>query len=422
MAFQYPSDYDDNAFLGPLVDQKALSLTLPVDETTTALKFDSIAEVPLPTYLRIDTMVGLELHSEVVYVTESNDLYSEFTNVSRGALGSTPIAHNGGDPAYVVITAQHVNEIKDAALAVQKHHGLVGPQSGMASRTPEVGEQYLDATNKLAYACIQAGVWSLLGGFTAHSSTLFGGQPDDHPQYHTKGRLDALHTQGNMAHVTGGDSHDHSVGAGAGRVRAGHSSTMQGSPSTGEIFYTTDNKEFFVAHNGWQKVTGAPIGLIMIITEADAAYFGGNCPPGFVRYTALDGRMPKGADTTVVAPLTTGGSASHSHTYSDVPSHTHQKNKQTATSSKSANHSHNMPLSMLAQNVGAATYASSVGSHSFTSNVGGAHTHLAHWPSYNTSGTVKASDGTQGSTASSASTSEEPSMPPYQEVIFCIKA
>ena len=412
--------YDDNAFLGPLVDQKALSLKVPVDATTTTLKFDSIAEVPLPTYLRIDSVVNIVTHSEIVYITEANEQYSEFTNVVRGALGSVAIPHNGGDPAYIVITARHVNEVKNAALNAQKHHGLVGPHSGMAGRNPEVGEQFLDATNKLVYACVSAGVWSLLGGLTAHQATLFGEQPDDHPQYHTKGRLDSLHTLGGMEHVAGGDAHDHSMGTGAGRVRAGHSSAMPTSPATGEVYYTVDNKEFFVAHNGWQKVTGAPIGLIIIISEADATYYGGNCPPGFTRYTTLDGRMPKGADTTITA-LTTGGSASHLHTYSDVPSHAHHKNKVTATSSKSASHSHNMPYSLLAQNVGAATYGASVSSHSFSSNSGGAHNHITHWPSCDTTDTVKASGGTLGSSASSADTSEEPSMPAYQEVIFCKK-
>ena len=281
MTFQYPTEYDDNAFLGPLVDQKALALSLAVDDVSTTLKFDSIAEVPLPTYLRIDTLVGLTLASEVVYVTEASEQYSEFTNVIRGALGSTAHTHLAGDPAYVVITAGHLNELKDAALIVQKHHGLVGPQSGMTVRTPDIGEQYLDATNQLAYACVQAGIWTLVGGISAHVDTLMGQQPDDHPQYHTQARLEALHTLGGMDHVTGGDSHDHSVGIGAGRVRAGHSSDMPVSPATGEVYYTTDNKEFFVAHGGWQKVTGAPVGLIITLTEADAAYYGGTCPPGF---------------------------------------------------------------------------------------------------------------------------------------------
>ena len=51
--------------------------------------------------------------------------------------------------------------------------------------------------------------------------------------------------------------------------------------------------------------------------------FDGNCPSGFTRYAALDNRFPMGADPSVTAPGTTGGSATHSHTISMDGAHTH---------------------------------------------------------------------------------------------------
>ena len=61
----------------------------------------------------------------------------------------------------------------------------------------------------------------------------------------------------------------------------------------------------------------------MMLQESDLPLYSNNCPPGWTRYTAMDGKFPKGAPAGIVTPLNSGGATTHTHTYSQVPAHTH---------------------------------------------------------------------------------------------------
>jgi len=166
---------------------------------------------------------------------------------------------------------------------------------------------------------------------------------------------------------------------------------------------------------------GFPTGLIVLY---DAA-----CPSGWTRFSALDGKYPKGA----TGYGGTGGANTHTHDYSDLPQHYHTN---TAATGSASNHTH--------------------GSSGLGSGNAGAHAHTAGTLKYtlDESGWAVRSTSTTGNSTSSAGghshsvggtsdaagshnhdlsldidstgvaspvTESESSEPPYLEMIFCKK-
>ena len=168
------------------------------------------------------------------------------------------------------------------------------------------------------------------------------------------------------------------------------------------------------------------------------AMFAGACPNGWTRYTALDGRFPKGAPSGVTSPLNTGGSTTHSHGYSQVPSHSHtvpSGGSHGHTMQSAGGHGHTVPSggahyhvltikdssgggnrAEAGQDTGSiyTTSTNTDGSHGHTVNSNGSHAHTvdsggAHTHTTNAAGVA------------SPTTNSANGEPPYKEVVFCQK-
>lgn len=187
--------------------------------------------------------------------------------------------------------------------------------------------------------------------------------------------------------------------------------------------HVRDNEEYLKAY-------AVPTGMI--------AMFAGACPTGWTRYTALDGRYPKGAPAGVTSPLNTGGATTHTHTYTDVPSHTHTEGSagdhahtaqsagaHTHTAQSAGSHTHTRPWAanqgtdaqLLTQGNGptGAKQDAAAGAHTHTTDSQGAHTHSTNSQGSHTH-TINSTGVATGTTASSSSE------PPYKEVVFCQKS
>ena len=408
----YPDAFDNDLSLyGDLQDQRNLSLIVDATDTATTLYFDGIEGVDLPTYI-------LFMDGEIIYVEATNFDKTAFVNVLRGACGSTPIAHSIGSGAYLVLTAKHINVLKNAALIAQKFHGLFGLDEDKPA-TPEVGMIYNAQDTKLMYCCTQAGVWSVFGGRLTHSELLEDGETDDHPQYLNAQRALDWHSVG--GHVVDGDAHDHRHGTGAGRINSGLKDDKPSSFAVGEAFLAIDTGELLIAKDNasWGAVTGAPQGMIAIFLEEDIAEYGNQCPPGWVRYSAMDGMFPKGAPSGITAPLEQGGMNVHTHVYNQVPSHNHGIPQISATTTSSGSHSHNFPSSTTASGEGLAYITNGNRSGSVSTSSDGEHTHSMTVPASTTGNALKTVGGSYGE--NSAITSASEAIPPFQEVVFCQK-
>ncbi len=394
-------NYDTDALLyGDLADQKTLILNKPCTSEETELFFETVVGVSAPTFIRME--------DELILVSQTK---ASSLMVTRDPSQAMP--HVIGTAAYVVIAAQHLNILRDRAIEVQKCQGLVGNDADKPA-DPDIAEVYIALDTHKVYVCLTDGVWSLLGGATTHADVLREGESDDHLQYFTSDRLADWHNSLPGEHVTDGDNHDHSRGAGAGRVQIATSETLPGDKAVGSVRLATDTSELFIANTpgAWVAITGAPSGAVVMLTEADAASYGGACPPGWSRYVAMDGRFPKGAPSGISSPLNSGGVATHYHTYSQIPAHTHSIPAMNVTTPSDGSHSHNFPFSTLASGTGIASQTSATASDMRETSSGGAHTHTFTYPAFST--------GSSGGSAS-ANSSTASSLPPYAEVIFCKK-
>lgn len=406
----FPTAYDgEEQLLADLQDQRTLILSAACtsDPGDTTLVFETVVNVVPNMFLELGTE-----HVKTVSVDPS----TKSIVVERAVLGTQPTAHAMGDAAFVVITAGHLNSLRDAALRTEKYGGLVGLDAGKPV-TPETGEVYIATDTEKVYVCIVPGVWEYFAGVTQHSETLVAGENDDHLMYLTQGRLETVHDDFPGEHVTDGDDHDHRHGVGAGRID--NVASVKPAPvGSGRIVLVTDTDELYVTVAGvWVPITGAPPGAVAIFSEAAITHFGGGCPPGWTRYTALDGRIPRGAPTDVVNPLQSGGVSQHSHTYSQVPAHSHTVPELVASSSTDGSHSHVYAFSTLYQNTGLASTYGTAGT-TFSTNDNGSHSHDVTYPQV-TSGAAVRNDG--GGVAASATSGASNNMPPYAEVVFCQK-
>jgi microcystin-dependent protein len=404
-------EYDslDTTF-GNIKDQKTVTLISPMDTGDVSILVESTSGLDLPIYMRVN--------DEVVWCSSSVDEH-ELT-VVRARLGTTAASHSAGEILFTVIVAEYLNMVRDKLLVAQKTNGKIGLYSELPS-SPVVGEVYFATDTKRVYACIVTGLWSLFGGATSHAELISGGETDDHSQYLNATRRDIWHSGLGGEHILGGNNHDHSNGLGIGRIRAGVIASIPGSPTAVEVFYATDIQELRIANSSgvWISVTGATPGTVIMFLEAGLALFGGACPPGWTRVTSLDGRFPKGANSGVVSPLNTGGTELHSHTYTQIPLHSHTIVGQTVTSTSGGEHVHSYPLSTLSGGTGLATTPGNAGG-AFASNGSGDHSHPVSISLSNTSAEKKSSDSGAGS--SSGTTSTESHMPAFFEVVFCMKS
>ncbi|MEK0326757.1 MAG: hypothetical protein QQN63_13745, partial [Nitrosopumilus sp.] len=330
------------------------------------------------------------------------------------------------DVFLMVLTGQHANMLREAVIAGQTYRGLVGTDAGKAG-TPAVNEQYFASDTDKFYVATVPGTWSFFGPRPDHADLNDLDNDPDHTQYHDDARAQTWHDGLTGGHVIDGDTHDHGLASvdGAGRVQADVSANRSSTPNyEREIYYETDTDLLYISKgtaspSDWVKIVGAPFGTIVPFLEADiTSLYGGACPPGWSRFTALDGRFSKGANTGEITGFSTGGTVTHTHDYTDFVSHNHTVPATNPSTNSGGSHDHRIKEGGGSGDRG--LFLTSGGRNASSGTLSaGSHTHTFDLPSHNTESTKRTSDDASGvATGTTAVVGNEPS---YQEVIFCEK-
>lgn len=129
-------------------------------------------------------------------------------------------------------------------------------------------------------------------------------------------------------------------------------------------------------------------------------FYNADCPSGWVQVTDYNDKFLMGGATYG----TTGGAASHDHTYDAIDSHTHGTGFSFGSSSASHTHSHTVRQGTEVVEAGLTAFIT--GQSSNNTGPGGAHTH--------------ALGGSTSSTGSASQTSAGGgTVPPYVDIILC---
>lgn len=343
----------------------------------------------------------INIGDELMEVTAKS---SPTLTVTRGFGGTTATTHSSGDAGYLPFTAEHYNQMvaqKDAVVKYLCRTVVSLPVSDM--------EEYEMVEYADEIYIYNGSSWEKIGNITSHDDLKNLDIGDPHPVYYTESEMETAHDALSGDHVTDGDSHDHLEGAGAGRIRThATGAAPAGSPNDGEVSLDTTTGILYTGYSSsWSAVIGAPSGLIM---PFDPANLSGACPDGWTRYTDLDGKFIKG---TSLGSSTTGGSATHLHTFdaTDVITHSHSIASQTVNATGNESHTHNIDVWYGGAGVtGAYDFAGSTPTADINTTTSGSHTHT---------GTM--SNDTESTGEASPETDSANGEPPYQKVVWCQK-
>lgn len=418
-----PTAYDDvTSLLGDLISQRSFELSAGVSATDTTLPIlGNLGDISVPVYVMFPGT-----NPEVIFCETKAGDNESFTGCIRGARGSDAAAHSAGDTFLLVLSGQHANMLREAIIAGQTYRGLVGTDAGKAG-SPAVNEQYFASDTDKFYVAVTAASWEFFGPRPDHADLEALSEDADHTQYHTNSRAQTWHDGLSGGHVTGGDTHDHGLAAadGAGRVQAGVAAGRSATPTyVREVYYETDNDLLYIskgnaAPSDWVKIVGAPAGTIAPFLEADlTALYSSACPPGWSRFTALDDRFATGANTSEISGFSSGGATTHSHTYTDLVSHSHTVPAAGPSSSTEGAHTHRIQEGGGAGDTGLFR-STSVREGGADTETGGVHSHTFDLPTHNTESTKRTSDDAAG--VATGTTETVSSMPSYQEIVFCEK-
>lgn len=421
-----PGAYDDaSSLLGELLDHRSFKLNGGIAATDTDVETQgSLGDIDLPVYLVFDDQSSME-DNEIIYCEYINTGGAGFMNVDRGVRNTVAQAHSDDAKMYVAYTGMHATLLLKAILAAQKYQALAGPTTGIPG-SPVAGEVYIDTDADKVFMAVDntASPEFRQYGIVDHGE-YEDLDADDHDtgagEYHNDARALSWHNGLSGGHVQGGDSHDHSQGDGAGRILAGPLTGRPAGTTEREIYYDTDNDELYITDAGtsWVKITGAPITAIAMYR--DLSNHSNLCPSGWTRVTGFDDRFPLGCevgeDPGDYVPQTEG-SDTHTHTYSDVPTHLHSVTGFGATPNTTGDHEHSVKVGN--GGGGAGLQEDSVPCcGSFGLGNSGSHTHTVTMPSDSTDATKRTSDDASG--GASGTTTADDAKPPYYTVVFCEK-
>lgn len=400
-----PTAYDTAATLmGAFNDRTGFTLQSGINNAVTTIPAsESLSGVEAPLYLKIG--------DEIVFAGAITG--NSFTLCVRGARSSTAATHAAGDAMLPILTGKHLMQFREAILAGQRYQGLVGADASKPA-TPYVGQLYFATDTKKLYACLVAGTWKWVGARLNHADLDDLTHADAHTQYHNDARALTWHNGLTGGHVTNGDTHDHLEG-GAGRVQS--AASPPGSPTyEREILFATGDGYLYVGKSGvWVKVAGAAAGTVVPFLEADITnLYGGACPPGWSRYSDLNTRFPKGA----ASGGATGGASNHTHTYTGVKAHTHNVPAYGVTLEGAGDHWHEYDTLGGGTNSGLHVTSSRNTTYKNTA-AAGSHEHTVTIPAHNTANPKRTSDDAAG--VATGTTGSASHLPPYQEVIWCVK-
>ena len=417
-----PTAYDDDSsLLGDLIDQRNFELQSNINATDTTIPIlGNLGDIDFPVYVTFVTT------GEIFYCEAAAGDNLSFVSCVRGVRGTLAQSHTATELMFLSLSGQHLNTLRDATIAAQQYLGLVGTDAGKEA-TPDRNKVYVATDTEKVYVATVEDTWEWSGNRDDHADLDDLTDPDTHTQYHIDSRALTWHNGLAGGHVIDGDSHDHGrdTTLGAGRVQAGVSASRSGTPTyEREIYYETDNGLLYISkgssQNDWVRITGAPAGGIVALSETDiTTLYGGACPPGWSRFTALDDRFARGAPNGTTSPLNTGGSAgTHTHSYTGVAAHTHTVPPVVMITTIDGEHAHNIPV---AGSGGGDALQRQAGSDGTDESVGnaGIHLHSMTVPAHPSSATKRSSDNAPG--ASPVTTGATSNMPSFQEVIFCVK-
>ncbi len=418
-----PTAYDDaTSLLGDIISQRSFELFAGISSSDTTIPvLGNLGDIEVPVYVMFPGS-----SPEVIFCETKAGDNKSFTNCIRGARGSDAATHDAGDVFLMVLSGQHANMLREAVIAGQIYRGLVGTDAGKAG-TPAVNEQYFASDTDKFYVAVTGSAWSFFGPRPDHADLDDLTGEDDHTQYHNDARAVIWHDGLTGGHVIGGDTHDHGLASvdGAGRVQAGVAAGRSATPNyEREIYYETDTDLLYIAKgtggpSDWVKIVGAPAGTIAPFLEADlTSLYSSACPPGWSRFTALDARFAKGANTDEVAGFSTGGAATHTHDYTDVLSHNHTVPATNPGASTAIGHKHDIKEGGGSGDKGLLLSGGGrPGGTQTTTHEN--HSHTFDIPAHDTENTKRTSDDASGvATGTTASVGSEP---PYQEIVFCEK-
>ncbi len=418
-----PTAYDDDSsLLGDLIDQRNFELESNISDTDATIPIlGNLGDIDFPVYVTFVTT------GEIFYCEAAAGDNKSFVSCVRGVRGTLAQSHTTGDSMFLSLSGQHLNLLRDSTITSQQYLGLVGTDAGK-SGTPDVNKVYVATDTEKVYIATLEDTWEWSGNREDHADLDDLTDVDAHPLYHDDARALTWHNGLTGGHVVDGDTHDHGSDTilGAGRVQAGVSASRSGTPTyEREIYYETDNGLLFISKgtsgpSDWVRITGAPAGGIVAFLEADiTALYGGACPTGWSRFTALDDRFARGAPTGVTSPLNTGGSSgTHTHTYTGVATHVHTVPPVVMTTTTDGAHAHSIPISGSGGSSALGKRAASAGGFE-TVALAGFHSHTMTIPSHPSSATKRSSDDAFG--GSPVTTGTAGNMPSFQEVIFCEK-
>ena len=146
--------------------------------------------------------------------------------------------------------------------------------------------------------------------------------------------------------------------------------------------------------------------------------YSGACPLGWSRFTDLDARFAKGANTGEETGFSTGGATTHTHDYTETVSHSHTVGALNPTTNNTGSHDHRVKEGGGSGDTGLFLAANSTPGGSDTTNNSN-HTHTFELPVHNTENTKRTSDSSSG--VATGVTEAVGSETPYQEIIFCEK-
>lgn len=347
----------------------------------------------------------INLEDELIYAPTKTS--TTLTGCTRGYGGTTDAEHADGTAGYIPLIAEHYEEMVNGKDAVIKY--LCRTVMSLPSSDEEEYEMVEYADEIYIY---NGATWERIGITTSHDDWKDLDSGDPHPVYYLVAELGTAHDALAGAHVIDGDAHDHLEGTGFGAIDTTISRISSAPTYDGEIVINTTTGVLYVAYiietpdpTDWIEVTGAPSGLIM---PFDPTNLSGSCPTGWSRYTDLDEKFVKG---TSGSSSSTGGSATHSHTYdaTDVVTHAHSVSAQTMDATVSKNHTHSLKIGSGSSNDGIWKGYTGAGGGMATGS-GGAHSHT---------GTMI--NNTENTGAASPTTDSVNGEPLYQKVVWCQK-
>jgi hypothetical protein len=419
-----PTAYDDDSsLLGDLIDQRNFELQSTINDTVTTIPvLGNLGDIDFPVYVTFVTT------GEIFYCEAAAGDNESFVSCVRGVRGTAAQSHTIGEPMFLPFSGQHLNTLKDATIAAQQYLGLVGTDAGKAA-TPDQNKVYVATDTEKVYLATVEDTWEWSGNRDDHADLDDFIDPDAHTQYHTVGRALTWHDGLTGGHVIDGDSHDHGISTtlGAGRVQAGVSASRSGTPTyEREIYYETDNGLLYISKGSsgpsdWVRIVGAPAGTIVAYLEADiTTLYSGTCPPGWSRFTALDSRFARGAQSGQSPGGSGGSGGNHTHDYTGVAEHTHTVPPVLTVTTTDGDHAHSLPTqgegggpAFRYQSASKATWDDTDVANA------GLHLHSMTIPAHGSSATKRSSDGAPG--VSNPTTDGASNLPSYQEVIFCEK-